>query len=263
MSESEPGTSEQSCFEIARKRVDRTCRGRLIARLLKLSFSCSQEGWRQSTGHRFVIYLNQYLETPALIMAAMWQNDWTTSIDLKNAYFHVPVAKRSQKYLRFVINGMSYQFWVLPFSLQSFNSPSGFHACNERDGGICTPKRCSAAHIPGRLATLVAGSSASTAGHDVHAGPLCLPRPDRKHLKVEPDPKSGVHILGNLLSVGSLHLSPIDGQMKVTIDALASLQACNLSLGNAVDETRRHTNVDGLAGALGKTASETDTAQFS
>ena len=26
-------------------------------------------------------------------MAAMWQNDWATSIDLKNVYFHIPMAK--------------------------------------------------------------------------------------------------------------------------------------------------------------------------
>ena len=70
--------------------------------------------------------LNTYLEvdhfkmeTPATIMAAMRQGDWTTSIDLKDAYFHIPVAKRSRKYLRFVVNGKAYQFRALPFGLAS------------------------------------------------------------------------------------------------------------------------------------------------
>ena len=49
--------------------------------------------------------------------------------------------------------------------------------------------------------------------------------------------------------------------MEVTVDTLVSLQECNLSLSKAVDEAHRHTDIDGLAGALGQTASETDTAQ--
>ena len=67
-------------------------------------------------------YLYQYLqvkhfkmETPTSIMAAMRQNDWATLIDLKDAYFHIPVAKRSRKYLPCVVNGTVYQFQALPF----------------------------------------------------------------------------------------------------------------------------------------------------
>ena len=50
-------------------------------------------------------------------MAAMQQNDWPTSIDLKDAYFHVLMAKRSRKYLHFVGNSKVYQFLALPFGL--------------------------------------------------------------------------------------------------------------------------------------------------
>ena len=68
--------------------------------------------------------LNQHLlvekfkmETPASIAAAMRPGDWATSIDLKDAYFHILIAPSSRKYLRFVVNGTVYQFRALPFGL--------------------------------------------------------------------------------------------------------------------------------------------------
>ena len=68
--------------------------------------------------------LNQHLlkesfkmETPASIAAAMRPGEWTTSIDLKDAYFHVPMALSSRKFLRFVVEGTTYQFRALPFGL--------------------------------------------------------------------------------------------------------------------------------------------------
>ena len=103
-----------------------------------------------------------------------------------------------------------------------------------------------------RLATVVAGSSAVTAGHDIHAGSVCSSGPDCEHCEIEPDTNAGVCILGNLLSDSVLHLSPIDGQMEAIIDALVSCQECELSLCKAVDEACRHTDIDGLSGTLGR-----------
>ena len=57
------------------------------------------------------------METPASIAAAMRPGDWATSIDLKDAYFHIPMARSSRKYLRFVVDGVTYQFVALPFGL--------------------------------------------------------------------------------------------------------------------------------------------------
>ena len=78
---------------------------------------------------------------------------------------------------------------------------------------------------------------------------------------------SGRSIVRLLQAAFSLHLSPIDGQMEVTIGTLVSCQECSLSLSlslcKAVDEACRHYGVDGLSGALGQIASETNTTQFS
>lgn len=42
---------------------------------------------------------------------------WTASVDLKDAYWHVPVHRSFQKFLGFSIEGQRYRFRVLPFGL--------------------------------------------------------------------------------------------------------------------------------------------------
>jgi len=41
----------------------------------------------------------------------------STSIDLKGAYFHIPILKSARKFLQFTFNGKVYQFRVMPFCL--------------------------------------------------------------------------------------------------------------------------------------------------
>jgi hypothetical protein len=57
------------------------------------------------------------MATPKSVLRSLRENDWTTSIDLKDAYFHVPMAKPHRKYLRFAILGRAFQFKTLPFGL--------------------------------------------------------------------------------------------------------------------------------------------------
>ena len=45
--------------------------------------------------------------------------EWVTSIDFKDAYFHIPIQEQSRKYLRFHIQGWSYEFKALPFGLST------------------------------------------------------------------------------------------------------------------------------------------------
>jgi ribonuclease HI len=59
------------------------------------------------------------METPATIRLALREKDWMTSIDLKDAYFHVPIHKSSRPYLRFVWNQTIYQFKALCFGLST------------------------------------------------------------------------------------------------------------------------------------------------
>ena len=48
----------------------------------------------------------------------------TVSIDIQDAYLHVPMARSVRKYLRFMVNGRVYQFTCLPFGLAT--SPREF-----------------------------------------------------------------------------------------------------------------------------------------
>ena len=51
------------------------------------------------------------------VLQTIGQGEWFTSIDLKDAYFHVPIHPEHRKYLRFAFQGQAYQFAVLPFGI--------------------------------------------------------------------------------------------------------------------------------------------------
>ena len=57
------------------------------------------------------------METPETIRTSLQQGEWVTSIDFKDAYFHIPIQEQSRKYLRFHVQGQTYQFKALPFGL--------------------------------------------------------------------------------------------------------------------------------------------------
>ncbi|CAG2190290.1 unnamed protein product [Mytilus edulis] len=59
------------------------------------------------------------METNRSIRASILPGMWTTSLDLTDAYFHVPVCHSYRKFLRFVWNKRVYQFRALPFGLST------------------------------------------------------------------------------------------------------------------------------------------------
>ena len=59
------------------------------------------------------------METPETIRTSLQSGEWVTSIDFKDAYFHIPIHSQSRKYMRFHIQGQSYQFKALPFGLST------------------------------------------------------------------------------------------------------------------------------------------------
>ena len=61
--------------------------------------------------------LSFHMETPESIRTAIQLNDWTVSIDLSDAFLHIPVNVQDRKYLRFAYKGESLHFRALPFGL--------------------------------------------------------------------------------------------------------------------------------------------------
>ena len=59
------------------------------------------------------------METPETIRTFLQEGEWVTSIDFKDAYFHIPIHTQSRKFMRFHFQGRSYQFKALPFGLST------------------------------------------------------------------------------------------------------------------------------------------------
>ena len=70
--------------------------------------------------------LNQFIPMEHFKMEGMQtlrdllrQGDWLTKVDLKDAYFSIPIAPEYQRYLRFTVENHYFQFTCLPFGLSS------------------------------------------------------------------------------------------------------------------------------------------------
>ena len=65
----------------------------------------------------YVTYQHFKMEGLYLLKHLIQTGDWMIKIDLKDAYFPVPVSKQHQPLLRFMHRGLRYQFSCLPFGL--------------------------------------------------------------------------------------------------------------------------------------------------
>ena len=85
---------------------------------------------KKDTNKRRIIldlsFINKYIVCPSFKMltlkdvkAVLPQNAWTTSIDLKDGYWHVPIAPSKRPYLGFSYAGVDYQFRAMPFREKS------------------------------------------------------------------------------------------------------------------------------------------------
>ena len=57
------------------------------------------------------------METPESIRTSLIPGEWVSSIDLSDAYLHIPINPNSRKYLRFCYKAQVFQFTSLPFGL--------------------------------------------------------------------------------------------------------------------------------------------------
>ena len=81
----------------------------------------SSGGWRPvldlSTLNSFLEDLSFRMETAMSVREAIHQGDWSVSMDLTDAYFHIMIHPTDRKFLRFVWNREVFQYKALPFGL--------------------------------------------------------------------------------------------------------------------------------------------------
>ena len=59
------------------------------------------------------------METLSTVLQTLSQGWWATSLDLKDAYLHVPIHANHQMFLQFIYQNITYQFRCLPFGLST------------------------------------------------------------------------------------------------------------------------------------------------
>jgi hypothetical protein len=149
--------------------------------------------------------LQQNPETPSDIRSAIRLGDWAASIDLKDAYFHVPIAGDARKCLRFGWKGRLVQFCVLPFGL----SPGGFQ---DQLSPARLSSGCTYHPLPGRhpgLEILLPALSLQHVGGTLHGDEGGL---HHQLGEVQPRPSDRLPLPGDALGFGGGGAHPPGGQ---------------------------------------------------
>jgi hypothetical protein len=69
--------------------------------------------------NRLMVVPTFKMETVRMVLDQDRKDEWLTSMDLKDAYLHVPLHRSFRKYTRFCFDGVCYQFRVLPFGIST------------------------------------------------------------------------------------------------------------------------------------------------
>ena len=134
------------------------------------------------------------METPESIRTSLIPGEWVSSIDLSDAYLHIPIHPNSRKYLRFCYKAQVFQFTSLPFGLAT--GPPGLY--NDRKGSETNGplKRTQNSPIPGRLADQVPVAGGSPSEHTGSGRPNSVLGVDNKSGKIRTETYSGVFFRG-------------------------------------------------------------------
>ena len=134
------------------------------------------------------------METPESIRTSLIPGEWVASIDLSDAYLHIPIHPHSRKYLRFCHRSQVFQFTSLPFGLAT--APPGLyhdHKGGEAHGPL---PRAQTPPIPGRLADQVSIPGGSPSEHSGSGRSNPVLGMDHQSTKIRTESHSGVFIRG-------------------------------------------------------------------
>ena len=126
------------------------------------------------------------METPESIRTSLVPGEWVSSMDLLDAYLHIPIHPNSRKYLRFCHRSQVFQFTSLPFGLATASQAF-------TNGPL---QRTQTSPIPGRLADQVPVSGGSPSEHSGSGRLNPVLGVDNKSGKIRAEIYSGVFVRG-------------------------------------------------------------------
>jgi hypothetical protein len=137
--------------------------------------------------NKFITYKHFKMENLDCVVDLILKNDFFVSIDLKDAYFSIPIAKNHRKFLRFIWRNKLYQYNVLCFGLAS--APRVFTKC---------------------MKPLIAHLREKGFRVSIYIDDLILMHQDPKILRVQSDfTLSALQSLGFSINVEKSHLCPV------------------------------------------------------
>ena len=192
------------------------------------------------------------METQGSVRSAIRSQEWTVSIDIRDAYLHVPIRKAVRKYLRFVVNKQVYQFTCLP-SIGNFTS--GVHQGFTPGRSSVKTARCEAARLLRRLADPCRYSrTGPTACPDDYK---CAPvsRLDHQLREVRPNAKSGLPVHWDAVQHSTVHSGAPAEDASQSPVCSSTLDDQPRHHGPWSSQIARHGGVYGDTGSTGKTPS--------
>ena len=116
---------EKELDDLLEKQAVIRCSPRFIPRFSSIFFMAPKKGnkWRPILNlrplNKFIIPKKFRMETLSGILRLLYAGLWVTSLDLKDAYLHIPVRRSDQEFLCFSCKGHLYRFVAMPFGLST------------------------------------------------------------------------------------------------------------------------------------------------
>ena len=107
------------------ERSHRTRTGSFKPRVLQPAFPSSKKNGKLrpvidlSPLNKMIQVDHFQMETTASVRKAIEPGSWAVSVDLMDAYLHIPVQRASRKFLRFTVDGEVFHFRSLPFEIST------------------------------------------------------------------------------------------------------------------------------------------------
>ena len=134
------------------------------------------------------------METPESIRTSLIPGKWVSSIDLSDAYFHIPIHPNSRKYLK-VLSQVTGVPVHLP-SLRASHGPSGLYNDYKRSEADGPDKGNQTLPVPGRLTYQIPVSGRSTSEHSDSGRSDPVLRVDNKSGEIQTKTYSSVFFVG-------------------------------------------------------------------